>query len=55
VVPGSGVQSVHEGDVLAGALVKRIEPSGVVFEHSGREIRRRIGQEGQEPQAGGRS
>jgi hypothetical protein len=42
-VPGSGAQSVHEGDLVAGALVERIEPSAVVFEHAGREVRRKVG------------
>jgi hypothetical protein len=41
-VPGEGSQSVHEGDPVAGTVVKRIEPSGVVFEHDGREVRRKI-------------
>ena len=45
-VPGTGEQSVHEGDLVAGAVVKRIEPSGVVFEHAGREVRRKIGEGG---------
>lgn len=43
-LPGGGTQSVHEGELVAGALVKRIEPSGVVFEHAGRELRRKIGE-----------
>lgn len=41
---GGGEQSVREGDRVAGALVKRIEPSGVVFEDAGRELRRKIGE-----------
>jgi hypothetical protein len=48
LVPGAEAQSVHEGDVVAGARVKRIEPSGVVFEHAGREVRRKIGEGGRE-------
>ena len=43
-VPGGGTQSVHEGEPVAGAVVLRIEPSGVVFEHAGREVRRKVGQ-----------
>jgi len=45
-LPGGGTQSVHEGDRVAGAVVKRIEPSGVVFEQAGREVRRKIGEPG---------
>ncbi len=42
-VPHQGAQSVHEGELVAGVLVKRIEPSAVVFEHAGRVVRRKIG------------
>jgi hypothetical protein len=36
---------VHEGDALSTLVVKTIEPSGVVFLHGGRELRRGVGGE----------
>jgi hypothetical protein len=41
---GEGAQSVREGERVGGAVVRRIEPSGVVFEHAGREVRRKVGE-----------
>jgi hypothetical protein len=44
-VPGQGdAQRVVEGDVIDGAIVSAIEPSGVVFERNGQKIRRALGQ-----------
>ena len=34
---------VHEGDSVKSYLVKAIEPSGVLLEHGGRELRRSVG------------
>jgi hypothetical protein len=34
---------VHEGDAISTLIVKAIEPSGVVFLHGGRELRRSVG------------
>jgi hypothetical protein len=43
-VGDEGAQSVREGEQVGGAVVRRIEPSGVVFEHAGREVRRKVGE-----------
>ncbi|MDJ0846903.1 MAG: hypothetical protein QNK04_00840 [Myxococcota bacterium] len=37
------VREVHEGDPVGALLVTKIEPSAVVFDHDGLELRRRIG------------
>jgi hypothetical protein len=42
-VPGEGTRELREGDPVAGATVSLIEPSGVVFRHAGREVRRKVG------------
>ncbi len=42
-VPGDGAREVREGDEVAGAVVALIEPSGVVFRHAGRDVRRKVG------------
>jgi hypothetical protein len=42
-VPGEGARNVREGEQVEGAVVTLIEPSGVVFRHAGREVRRRVG------------
>jgi hypothetical protein len=43
--PGQAdAQRVVEGDVVDGAIVSAIEPSGVVFDRNGEKIRRAIGQ-----------
>jgi hypothetical protein len=39
---------VHEGDSVKSYLVKTIEPSGVLLEHDGRELRRGVGSGGSE-------
>jgi hypothetical protein len=43
-LPGGGTENVREGQLVAGVLVKRIEPSGVLFERAGRELRRTVGE-----------
>jgi hypothetical protein len=40
----TGSREVREGDRVEGAVVLRIEPSGIVFEHAGREVRRKVGE-----------
>lgn len=42
-VDGS-VEEIQEGDAVGPLVVSKIEPSGVVFEHEGVEIRRRVGE-----------
>jgi hypothetical protein len=42
-VPGGATATVREGEQVAGTVVRRIEPSGVVFEQAGREVRRKVG------------
>lgn len=39
-----GVEEIHEGDAVGPLVVSTIEPSGVVFQHDGIEIRRRVGE-----------
>jgi hypothetical protein len=39
-----GVEEIQEGDAVGPLVVSKIEPSGVVFEHEGIEIRRRVGE-----------
>jgi hypothetical protein len=43
---GEASIDLHEGDAVATLVVKAIEPSGVVFLHAGRELRRGVGGEG---------
>jgi hypothetical protein len=44
-VPGLGPQEFHEGaEVVAGARIALIEPSGVVFRFEGKDVRRKIGE-----------
>jgi hypothetical protein len=40
---GRSSTELHEGDSLGGIVVRRIEPSGVVFVVEGRELRRAVG------------
>jgi hypothetical protein len=39
-----GFEEIREGDAVGPLVVSRIEPSGVVFDHDGVEIRRRVGE-----------
>jgi hypothetical protein len=39
-----GVEEIQEGDAVGPLVVSTIEPSGVVFQHDGIEIRRRVGE-----------
>jgi hypothetical protein len=39
-----GSLRVQEGDTVRGLVVSEIEPSGVVFEHEGRRVRRGLGE-----------
>jgi hypothetical protein len=41
---GGEPREVREGDEIGPAVVARIEPSGVVFDEQGQEIRRRVGE-----------
>jgi hypothetical protein len=42
-VGDEGPREVREGDRVEGMIVLRIEPSAIVFEHAGREVRRKVG------------